>query len=139
MRAIIGAGLLGLALAGAPAIAQLAKGGPVMDAGQIKASLFGIEMTGFSPSYGFAWRECIEPGGATLYETPDGILNGRLTISPKGEACFAYEDDGYKTPACYQTRKTDKGFRFDGEFDSVFVTTKVVTGIRSCKKQDLVG
>ncbi len=139
MRAIMGAGLVGLALVGAPAIAQLAKGGPVMDAGQLRAALFGIEMTGFSPSYGFAWRECIEPGGDTLYETPDGILNGRLTISPRGEACFAYEDDGYKTPACYQTRKTDKGFRFDGEFDSVFVTTKVVTGIRSCKKQELVG
>jgi len=139
MRRMLAASLAGLALVGLPAAAQLAKGGPVMDAGQVKGALFGIEMTGFSPSYGFSWRECIEPDGDTLYETPDGILNGRLTISPKGEACFAYEDDGYKTPACYRTRKTDKGFRFDGAFDSVFVTTKVVTGIRSCKKQDLVG
>ena len=139
MRVGLIAGLVGLVLAGAPALAQLAKGGPVMNADQLKKSLFGIEMTGFSPSYGFSWRECIEPGGDTLYETPDGLQHGRLTISPKGEACFAYEDDGYKTPACYQTRKTDRGFRFDGEFDSVFVTTKVVTGIRSCKKQDLVG
>ena len=39
-------------------------------------------------------------------------MKGRLTISPKGEACFAYEDDGYATPACYRTRQTDKGFRF---------------------------
>lgn len=138
MRAIF-VGLVLAALAGAPALAQLAKGGPVMNGEQLKASLFGIEMTGFSPSYNFSWRECIEPGGETLYETPSGILKGRLTISSKGQACFAYEDDGYATPACYQTRKTDKGFRFDGDFDSVFVTTKVVTGIQSCKKQDLVG
>lgn len=139
MRRVLAAALIGLVLVGAPALAQLAKGGRVMSGADLKGSLFGIEMTGFSPSYGFSWRECIEPGGATLYETPEGVINGRLSISPKGEACFAYEDDGYKTPACYQTRKTDKGFRFDGDFDSVFVTTKVVTGIRSCKKQDLVG
>ena len=138
MRAIF-VGLLLAALSAAPALAQLVKGGPVMSGQQLKASLFGIEMTGFSPSYNFSWRECIEPGGETLYETPAGILKGRLTISANGQACFAYEDDGYATPACYQTRKTDKGFRFDGDFDSVFVTTKVVTGIQSCKKQDLIG
>ena len=138
MRAIF-VGLFLAALSGAPALAQLAKGGPVMSGAQLKASLFGIEMTGYSPTFGFSWRECIAPGGETLYETPDGLMKGRLTISPKGEACFAYEDDGYASPACYQTRKTDKGFRFDGEFDSVFVTTKVVTGIQSCKKQDLIG
>ena len=72
-------------------------------------------------------------------KTPAGVVKGQLTISANGQACFAYEDDGYASPACYQTRKTDKGFRFDGEFDSVFVSTKVVTGIQSCKKQDLIG
>lgn len=138
MRAIF-VGLVLAALSGAPALAQLVKGGPVMTGAQLKTSLFGIEMTGFSPSYGFSWRECIEPGGDTLYETPSGVVKGRLTISAKDEACFAYEDDGYATPACYRTRQTDKGFRFEGEFDSLFITTKVVTGIRTCKPQDLVG
>ncbi len=137
MRAVF-VGLFLAALSGAPAVAQLAKGA-LMSGAQLKASLFGIEMTGYSPTFGFSWRECIEPGGETLYETPDGLMKGRLTISPKGEACFAYEDDGYATPACYRTRQTDKGFRFEGEFDSLFITTKVVTGIKTCKPQDLVG
>ncbi len=138
MRGIF-VGLVLASLSGAPALAQLAKGGPVLSGAQLKASLFGIEMTGYSPTFGFSWRECIAPSGETLYETPDGVMKGRLTISPKDEACFAYEDDGYATPACYRTRQTDKGFRFEGEFDSLFITTKVVTGIKTCKPQDLVG
>ena len=35
--------------------------------------------------------------------------------------------------------EADEGFRFEGEFDSLFITTKVVTGIKTCKPQDLVG
>ena len=35
------------------------------------------------------------------------------------------------------TRKNQ--FRFEGEFDSLFITTKVVTGIKTCKPQELVG
>jgi hypothetical protein len=139
MRRSFLAGFVLLSLAGAPALAQLARGGPVMGAAELKAGLFGIEMRGYSPTYKFYWRECIQPNGETLYETPDGVINGRLTISPKGEACFAYEDDGYATPACYLTRKIDSGFRFEGDFDSLFITTKVVTGIRTCKPSDLVG
>lgn len=138
MRGIF-VGLVLAALSSAPALAQLVKGGPVMSGAQLKASLFGIEMTGYSPTFGFSWRECIAPNGETLYETPYGLMKGRLTISSKGEACFAYEDDGFATPACYRTRQTDKGFRFEGEFDSLFITTKVVTGIKTCKPQDLVG
>ena len=138
MRRSFMAGLVFVALAGAPAAAQLAKG-PVMGAAELKTGLFGIEMSGYSPSYGFTWRECIQPDGQTLYETPDGVVNGRLTISSVGEACFAYEDDDFETPACYVTRKIPSGFRFEGEFDSLFITTKVVTGIRTCKPSDLVG
>jgi hypothetical protein len=138
MRRSFAVGLVLLALSGAPALAQLAKGA-AMTGPQIRASMFGIEMTGYSPTFGFAWRECIQPDGETLYETPEGLMKGRLTVSAKGEACFAYEDDGYTTPACYRMRQTDKGFRFEGEFDSLFITTKVVTGIKTCKPQDLVG
>lgn len=137
MRRSFQMGLILVALAGAPAAAQIAKG-PVMSAAELKAGLFGIEMRGYSPTYGFAWRECIQPDGQTLYETPDGVLNGRLTIS-NGQACFAYEDDGFAAPACYLTRKIASGFRFEGDFDSLFITTKVVTGIRTCKPSDLVG
>jgi len=137
MRGVLLAGFLAAALAG-PAAAQLAKGS-VMSGAQIKASLFGIEMTGYSPTFRFSWKECIQPDGETLYETPDGLMKGRLTVTPEGQACFAYEDDGYATPSCYRMRQIDKGFRFEGEFDSLFITTKVVTGIKTCKPQDLVG
>lgn len=136
MRGIFLAGLVGVSLAAAPAFAQLVTGGAVMSGTDLKAALFGIEMTGYSPTFGFSWRECIEPGGVTLYETPDGVMKGRLTISPKGEACFAYEDDGFATSACYRTRQTNTGFRFEGDFDSVFITTKVVKGIKSCKPSE---
>jgi hypothetical protein len=139
MRGFFLAGLVGATLMATPAIAQLVKGGPILHGAELKASLFGIEMTGYSPTFGFSWRECIEPGGVTLYETPGGVMKGKLTISPKGEACFAYEDDGFATPACYRTRRTNAGFRFEGDFDSVFITTKVVKGIKSCKPSELVG
>lgn len=127
--------VLAVSLIAAPAVAQTA----AMSGAQLKSALFGIEMSGYSPTSNFSWRECIQPDGKTLYETPDGVVNGKLTISAKGEACFSYEDDGYRTQACYLTRKTDKGFRFEGDFDSLFIATKVVTGIRSCKPQDLIG
>ncbi|MEQ1609992.1 MAG: hypothetical protein ABL956_13630 [Hyphomonadaceae bacterium] len=138
MRGIFLVGLVA-SLAAGPAFAQLVKGGPLMGVAELRAALFGIEMTGYSPTFGFAWRECIEPGGQTLYETPDGLMKGKLTISPKGAACFAYEDDGFATPACYRTRRTNAGFRFEGDFDSVFITTKVVKGIKSCRPSELVG
>lgn len=137
MRGVLLAGFLAAALAG-PAFAQLAKGS-AMTGAQIRASMFGIEMTGYSPTFRFSWKECIQPDGETLYETPDGLMKGRLTVTPEGQACFVYEDDGYATPSCYRMRQIDNGFRFEGEFDSLFITTKVVTGIRTCKPQDLVG
>jgi hypothetical protein len=130
---------LAMGLAASPAAAQIAKDGFAMNAVQLKSALFGIEMSGFSPTYGFAWRECIQPDGQTLYETPEGAMKGRLTISLKGLACFAYEDDGYSTPACYTTLRTTAGFRFEGEVEGVFVAKQVVTGVKSCKPQELIG
>lgn len=136
MRKTILIGIV-MTLAAGPALAQAA--GQAMSSAQLKSGLFGIEMSGYSPTFNFQWRECIQPDGKTLYETPDGVVNGRLTISPNGEACFSYEDDGYATTACYVTKQAGKGFRFEGEFDVVFVATKVVTGVKSCKPQDLIG
>jgi hypothetical protein len=138
MRRRIIAGLMAVALA-APATAQLARDAAALTEAQLKTALFGIEMTGFSPTYNFSWRECIQPNGETMYYTPEGVMRGRLTITNTGLACFAYEDDGYTTPACYKTKQTDKGFRFEGDFNSLFITTRVVKGVKTCRTDDLVG
>jgi hypothetical protein len=133
------AAVLTLAVA-APAAGQLAKGrGAPLKEAEAKAALFGIDMQGYSPTYGFSWRECIEPTGKTLYETPDRTSQGRLEISLDGRACFSYEDDNYEYQGCYMTYRTATGaLRFEGEAKELFVTTRVVTGVTTCERQ-LIG
>jgi hypothetical protein len=138
--------ILAVALIAAPAGAQLAKGaGQRLKETEVKNALLGVDLQGFSPTYQMSWRECIDPAGETLYETPDQVLKGRLFINPEGLACFAYEDTGYSTASCFSVYRQGKGIRFEsdvktvtGEPDSVFVTTKLVTGVKSCKPQSLV-
>jgi hypothetical protein len=138
--------LLMAALA-APAGAQLAKGaGQKLNQAELKKALLGIDMMGFSPSENMSWRECIQPDGETLYEIPDQVLKGRLDISPDGRACFSYADTEYSSVGCFWTYRQGKdGLRFEadyklttGEPASVFVTTKVVTGVTSCKPKSLI-
>ncbi len=127
------------AVIAAPAFAQVVKDGYALAGTKLREALFGIEMSGYSPTFGFSWRECIQPNGDTMYYTPGGVMHGKLTISGTGQACFAYEDDGYRTPSCYTTKQTEKGLRFEGEFDSVFITTKIVKGVTTCSPDDLIG
>lgn len=111
-----------------------------MKEAELKASLFGVHLYGTTTDFGMKWDECIEPGGNTLYVTPGGELQGRLTISPKGLACFAYEDTNFKAPQCFVVRRKKDGFSLVSEYGGeAFVTTKVVRGIRTCEKQDLIG
>lgn len=123
----------------APALAQLKPGsGAPLDEKQATAALMGIDMQGYSPTYRMSWRECIEPDGETLYETPAGVVKGRLVISPRGEACFSYEDSGYAAVSCFATYRSGDGLRFEG-FDTLFVTTKIIRNVKTCDPQDLVG
>lgn len=127
--------------AGGLALAQTspAKPAPPMKAQELKTALFGIRMEGVADGTSFRWRECIDTKGHTLYETPDGEMRGKLTITVKGEACFAYEDDGFRSQSCFVMRRTPKGFHFEGDYGANFTTTKVEGGVRTCEKQDLVG
>lgn len=137
--------ILALALIAAPAGAQLAKGsGQRLNEADTKKALLGVDLQGFSPTYQISWRECIDPAGETLYETPDEVLKGRLFVNPEGRACFAYADTDYSVASCYWTYRQGKGLRFEsdvksvtGEPQSIFVTTKLVTGVKSCKPQSL--
>lgn len=129
-------------LVSAPAWAQIVRNAVQrLDADQIRSALFGIDMQGHSPSYGFSWRECIDPEGRTLYETPDGVQTGRLDVDDLlGLACFSYADDDYSTESCYSVSRTRSGFVFEGQFGAVFITTRVETGVRSCEPDDdLIG
>lgn len=112
---------------------------PAMKAAELKTALFGIRMEGVADGADFHWRECIDPKGRTLYHTASGDMYGRLTITSKGEACFAYEDDNYATSSCFVMRRTATGFHFEGDYGGNFTTTKVEDGVRTCEKQDLIG
>ena len=128
------------ALLASPALAQLKHGyGKALNESESKAALFGIDMRGYSPTGKFTWRECIQPNGETLYERPDRVMKGRLLVAPTGEACFSYEDDEYSTVSCFATFKTHDGLIFQGADDYLFITTKVVTGVKSCKPNQLIG
>lgn len=128
-----------LALAPA-ALAQRAKGqGQALPAAQVKAGLFGVDMTGYSPTYGISWRECIDPQGRTLYHTPAGLQRGRLKVTEDGRACFAYEDTDYKVESCFRVERNGKGFIFNGDAaGGIFVTTKLVPRVGACRSDELV-
>lgn len=129
----------GFAGAQTPARQAPARQTPPMKAQELKSALFGIRMEGVADGTDFHWRECIDPRGETLYQTPGGDMHGRLTITPEGEACFAYEDDKFASLSCFVMRRAAKGFHFEGEYGASFTTTKVEGGVRTCEKQDLIG
>jgi hypothetical protein len=122
------------ALAAAPeAAAQLAKGARLALTGEeARGRLYGVDMSGFSPSFSMSWRECIEPDGETLYETPMGQQKGRMTVSDEGVVCFAYEDTQYRDQSCYTVTIGKNGLVFHGDLGGVFVATSIVTGVESC-------
>lgn len=131
--------LAGALAVAAPALAQLKTGsGAPLNEKEATAALMGIDMQGYSPTYRMSWRECIQPNGETLYETPAGVVKGKLVISPRGEACFSYEDSGYAAVSCFTTYRSGDVLRFEG-FDTLFVTTKVIRNVKTCNPRDLVG
>jgi hypothetical protein len=105
---------------------------------EARAALLGIDMDGYSPTAKMTWRECIDPEGVTLYETPFGVQNGILEVNEYGEACFAYDDDDYSTWGCFRVRLTETGIVFDSGYGDVFVTTSLMRGVRTCRAE-LIG
>lgn len=126
-------------LAAPPSAAQLKpEADRWLDQDEALAALLGIDMDGYSPSGNMVWRECIDPQGTTLYETPFGVQNGVLEVNDWGEACFAYDDDEYATWQCFRVKLTGSGLIFENDFGDVFVTTSLVRGVRTCRPE-LIG
>src|SRR5262245_43274794 len=115
--------VIAVALLAAPAGAQLAKGSGERLKGEaeVKKALLGVDLQGYSPTENLSWRECIQPDGETLYETPREVVKGRLFINPEGLACFAYEDTNYSVASCFWTYRQGKNLRWESD-------TKTITG-----------
>jgi hypothetical protein len=71
------------------------------------------------------WRECIEPGGRTVYRRGGETREGRLEIRPDGQACFIYPPDA--DWSCFAVAREGQNYRFDA-----FVTRTIRRGVREC-------
>ena len=103
------------------AVAQTAR----LSAAEARRELFGVELAGVNETYGDEWRECIEPGGRTVYTRGGERLQGRLEIRPDGQACFKYPPE--TAWSCYGVVREGENYRFDD-----FVTRTVRRGVRDC-------
>jgi hypothetical protein len=130
--------VLAMLLAMAPAaFAQIRKDAVrYLTPAEAKVAMFGIDMRGYTPSFGFNWRECISPKGETLYQVGEDVQRGRLRISQEGFACFAYSETNYTSESCFAIRKQGDGFVFEGDGGTVFITTRVDRGVRACEPED---
>jgi hypothetical protein len=107
------------------AVAQAAR----LTAEEARRELYGVELAGVNESAGDEWRECIEPGGRTVYRRGGEILEGRLEIRPDGQACFNYPPDS--DWSCFGVIREGENYRLDD-----FVTRTVRRGVRECGLND---
>jgi len=96
-----------------------------LTAEEARRELYGVELAGVNESEGDDWRECIEPGGRTVYRRDGETREGRLEIRPDGQACFNYPPDTYWS--CFNVVREGRNYRFDE-----FVTRRVRRGVRRC-------
>ncbi|MFN7056103.1 hypothetical protein [Hyphomonas sp.] len=114
-----------------------AQGNEPLTAEVMRAELFGIRMSGIVVGYGISWNECIEPGGRTLYEIEDRVLEGVLEITDEAQACFTYPGTG---TSCFRGQRSPRGYLFRSVDDgTLFHATKIERGVRRCIASDLVG
>ncbi len=104
-----------------------------MNAREARSALFGMEMSGTYEGDGTPFRECVDPQGHTVYYTEGGVDYGRLTITPEGRACFAYQSTNFQYQSCFAARRDGDGFRFQAApGDPEFHASHVRRGVRTC-------
>lgn len=97
-----------------------------LTAEEARRELFGVELAGVNEAEGDKWRECIEPGGRTVYERGGDVVEGRLEIRPDGQACFNYPPEtGW---SCFDVVREGPNYRFDS-----FLTRTVRRGVSRCE------
>lgn len=96
-----------------------------LTADEARRELFGVELAGVNEVAGDEWRECIEPGGRTLYQRGAEVREGRLEIRPDGQACFHYPPDA--DWSCFAVARDGRNYRFDA-----FITRTVRRGVSDC-------
>lgn len=127
--AALGALMAGAAIAG--------PGNEPMTEEALREELFGIRMSGIVLGTSIRWRECVEPGGRTLYEIEGDAYEGRLEITAEAQACFTYEATG---TSCFRGQRAPKGFLFHPVGGgNTFSVTKVERGVKKCIASDLIG
>lgn len=103
-----------------------------LSAAEARGELFGVELIGVIEGAGDSWRECIEPGGRTMYQRGQERREGRLTIREDGQACFTYHGDDFSS--CFAVgRERGGNYRFDA-----FATQSVRRGVRQCSARALI-
>ena len=118
-----GLSLIALAVVGVAgiAVAQTAR----LTAEEARRELLGVELAGVNEADGDVWRECIEPGGRTVYRRGGEVQAGRLEVRPDGQACFNYPPDTYWS--CFDVVREGENYRFDD-----FITRTVRRNVREC-------
>lgn len=134
---VLGAAALALAAAAATA----APGAP-LDAATAKRTFFGIDMNGVMKSEGgeIAWRECVDPKGATVYWFAGSVDRGRLRVREDGALCFSYQSSGFAEEGCFAAYAEGKDqYRFVGlDSDSTFITRRLRKGVKACSADEMV-
>lgn len=122
-----------LALAAAGAAAQGAR----LNAQEVRAALFGSEISGVYEGDGAPFRECIDPQGQTAYYIYGDVDRGRLTVTTDGRACFSYASSDFQRQSCFLVERRGAGLRFTSGPDSpAFVADQVRRGVSGCAGSD---
>lgn len=109
-----------------------------LGARDVRAALYGAELSGTYGASGQPWRECIEPGGRTVYAAGSGWDEGLLSVHSDGQACFSYRSTGYREQDCFAVRRQGEALSFQsGAEGAVFTATSIRRGVRACSTPDV--
>jgi hypothetical protein len=105
-----------------------------MSPADARRELFGADLSGHvGDDTSYAWRECIDPSGLTLYEIGGQQRRGRLRINERGEACFRYPpDEDISGEACFGVGRAGRGYEFRSQGEPFRATS--VRRVTTCER-----
>jgi hypothetical protein len=140
VMALVMFGVTGFTLGAVPTGAQEVTGGSFLSASELRRELFGVELSGLVRGTELRWRECVDPRGTTRYSFEGDIRNGRLEIRGTDQACFAYEDTGFRNWACWRARRDGENIEFQTSDHQpggiLFLATRIRRNVKTCAPED---